>query len=371
MAQRPDSTATSVPDSTRPSAAPAVSNFDMSGVLFANYQYRTDRGPVRAANKFDLERIYLTFRMPAGDRARIRLTTDVFQQQQSDNDSYYRGWTLRAKYAYFQYDYLRRSTARGVVRFGLVHNAFIEHDESYWPRWISTVATDRHGYFSSADAGLATAVTLPGNVGEIYGSITNGPGYTSRETDRFKDFAARVTLTPFSGAIGPLRSLALTAWSYRGSTGSKFVNGGTGQVGPVGSSLDRSRWGVFAALKNSTFTLAGQYAARSDEGETGSNTPADPRAVTDSSGNLVSAYAILRPFASRKNAIGTVSFLGRIDRVTTNRARNERHSFVVGGVTIDLTSSASLSLDYQEQLLHETGSAASHKTVFLHLIGRF
>lgn len=372
LAQQPDSTAKASPDSTRAGTVPAAPRIDFSGVLFANYQYRTDRGTVRGANKFDLERVYLTFRMPAGERASIRVTTDVFQQQQTGNDSYYRGWTVRAKYAYLQYDYLKRATARGVVRFGLVHNVFIEHDESYWPRWISTVATDRHGYFSSSDAGLATMVTLPGKLGEFYATITNGPGYTSRETDRFKDYAARITLTPFANrGHGLFQSLALTAWSYRGSTGSKFANGGPGQIGPIGGSLDRDRWGVFAVLNNPTITIAGQYAARSDAGETGSNTTTLPRSVIDSTGNLISAYAVLRPFTTKDGAIGTVSFVGRVDKVATNHEQKERHTFVVGGVTIDLAKSASLSLDYQEQLPHAGGPAVPNKAVFLHLIGRF
>lgn len=370
-AQQPDSAGRTGADSTKP-AAPAAPKLDLSGVVFANYQYRTNRGASRGANKFDLERVYLTLRMPAGERASVRITTDVFQQPQSGNDSYYRGWTIRAKYAYLQYDYLKRGTARGAARFGLVHNVFIEHDETYWPRWISTVATDRHGYFSSADAGLASAITLPRKLGEVYAAITNGPGYTSREVDRFKDYGARLTLTPFaSRADGLLGSLALTAWSYQGSTASRFAAGGAGQLGPVGSSLQRDRWGVFAAVKNPALTIAAQYAARKDEGETGSNTIADQRAVVDSAGHLVSAYAIARPFASLAGAARSISLVGRVDRVTTNRALRQQHTLVIGGVAIDLTKAASLSLDYQEQLPRDGGPASPSKTVFLHLIARF
>ncbi|MFL5556276.1 MAG: hypothetical protein ACJ78D_10825, partial [Gemmatimonadaceae bacterium] len=61
------------PDTTKsppPSAATTVSiPVDFSGVIYANYQYRGDAGPAKSTNKFDLERAYLTFRMPAGDRA--------------------------------------------------------------------------------------------------------------------------------------------------------------------------------------------------------------------------------------------------------------------------------------------------------------
>src|ERR1041385_7212713 len=66
---------------------------DFSGVIYSNYQYRTDI-QAKDFNKFDLERVYLTFRMPAGDRTSIRVTTDVFQQQNAANAAYYAGWTV-------------------------------------------------------------------------------------------------------------------------------------------------------------------------------------------------------------------------------------------------------------------------------------
>src|ERR1043165_7251974 len=79
-----------------PPAAPAL-NF--SGVIYANYQYRTD-GALENFNKFDVERAYLTFRMPAGDKVNIRVTTDVFQQQNATNAAFYGGWVARIKYVY-------------------------------------------------------------------------------------------------------------------------------------------------------------------------------------------------------------------------------------------------------------------------------
>src|SRR5256885_7604871 len=51
-----------------------VPPIDFSGAIFANYQYRTDI-QAKDFNKFDVERAYLTFRMPAGDRTSIRVTT--------------------------------------------------------------------------------------------------------------------------------------------------------------------------------------------------------------------------------------------------------------------------------------------------------
>ena len=63
-------------DTTRPAPPPPPATVsipvDFSGVLYANFQYRGDKGAAHSTNKFDLERAYLTFRMPAGDRARRR-----------------------------------------------------------------------------------------------------------------------------------------------------------------------------------------------------------------------------------------------------------------------------------------------------------
>src|SRR5437867_1637849 len=77
-------------------AAQTQPPIDFSGVVFGNYQYLTDsaskaRTGGKSPNKFDIERVYLTFRMPVGDRTAIRVTTDIFQQSPS---GYYSGWTV-------------------------------------------------------------------------------------------------------------------------------------------------------------------------------------------------------------------------------------------------------------------------------------
>ena len=98
-------------DSTRTDTTKTVTKvtipIDFSGVVFGNYQYQAAAGPNKNQNKFDVERAYLTFKMPAGDRASIRVTGDLYQQTASGSDSYYKGWVLRAKYAYLQYDFLK------------------------------------------------------------------------------------------------------------------------------------------------------------------------------------------------------------------------------------------------------------------------
>src|SRR4051812_30674207 len=258
-AQQPTPADTTKPASPPVAPAPAPTTtvsipVDFSGVLYANYQYRGERGPSKSQNKFDLERAYLTFRMPAGDRASIRVTLDVFQQGTTPNDAFYRGWVIRAKYAYLQYDLIKSASWNANIRGGLLHNVVIDHIESFWHRWISQSPVERAGFFASSDAGVATLWTLPNKIGEFYATIVNGPGYTSREIDRFKDYAARLSITPLSASSNKIiKTFTLTGWTYVGAVSSIFVNGGFGQVGTVGNSLPRTRAGVFAGFRDPRF----------------------------------------------------------------------------------------------------------------------
>jgi len=367
-AQNPAGPATDTTASAPKASAPAI---DFSGILFANYQYRGDRGPAKSANRFDLERAYLTFRMPAGDRAAIRITTDVFQQTSTGNDAYYRGWSVRAKYGYLQYNYLVGTEWNASARIGLLQTVFIEHDEMFWPRWISQSPTERAGYFSSADAGIATAVALPRKVGEIYATVTNGPGYTSREVDRFKDYAARLTLTPWARKPGPLKSLDFSLWGYKGATASAFVGGGSGQVGPVGSALRRDRWGMHAGSLTRRLSAGVEYASRLEEGERGANTAASPRTLKDSTGKLISAYALVRPFSSSETKPHPLSLLARYDHVTVNKDADSGYDVIIAGLVWDLSSKASFSVDYQENNPGNGNPIAASKTWFAHFVARF
>lgn len=371
----------SSPDSAKPAAkaasapSPAI-NF--SGVVFGNYQYHGEAAS-KGQNKFDVERAYLTFKMPAGDRASIRVTGDLFQQTSSSNnaDAYYKGWVLRAKYAYLQYDYLQAKKSAdwsAVARVGLVHTMFIDHEENFWPRWLTNVPVERAGYFSSADAGVATIVSIPNKYGELYAAITNGPGYSSRETDRFKDYQVRLTLTPFgTSEMSYLRTFAVDGWVYRGAVASKFVNGGAGQVGSVGSGLDRNRWGAFAGIRDPRLTVGLDYAQRSDQGEGSSlNTIASPRVVTDSSGSLFSAYAVIRPFqiADAKSSF-PLGIVARWDRVKPNTSRDADYKVVIAGLIWDLSKKTSISLDYQEQTPRNTSIVAPTRIYYLHWVANF
>ena len=359
------------PAETKPSSTgPSI---DFSGVIYANYQYRGDAGTAKSANKFDLERAYLTFRMPAGERASIRITADVFQQTNPASDNFYRGWVIRAKYAYLQYDYLKSTGWNGLLRGGLLHNVVIDHIETFWPRWISQTSVERAGFFSSSDAGVANLLTFPNKLGELYLTVVNGPGYTSRETDRFKDYSARLSFTPLAARQNNLlRSLTITGWTYRGAVASRFVAGGTGQIGPVGDALAKNRAGVLVGVKDPRLSIGAEFATRADGIETGSNTILAPRVETDSTGRLVSGFLTLKPFQllSDRSAF-PLGLVARYDRFKPNTATSGYINTVIAGVTWDLTKKTALSLDYQEVTPHSGATAATSKTYFLHLVANF
>ena len=363
-------------DTTKPAPAPPSVSIpvDFTGVLYANFQYRGDAGTAKSTNKFDLERAYLTFRMAAGDRASIRITADVFQQATPPNDAFYRGWVIRAKYAYLQYDYLKSATGwNGLVRGGLLHNVVIDHIESFWPRWISQSPVERAGFFSSSDAGVSTLLTFPNKFGEFYATIVNGAGYTSRETDRFKDYAARLSITPFSGLSNKvIKTFALTGWTYVGAVGSQFAAGGAGQIGPVGSSMPRTRSGIFAGVRDPRLSIGAEWDTRSDGMETGANTALSPRASIDTTGRLIAGFVTAKPFqllsAQSTFPLGIVA---RWDRFKPNTANDSYINIVIGGLTWDVNKKTALSLDYQEVTPHSGAIAAATKTYFLHVVANF
>src|SRR3569623_1997832 len=98
------------PDHPKPAPSatkPATPGLDFSAWIFGDYQYQTDEAAKAAnggsaPNKFDIGRVYLTFKGPLGDRVSYRATTDIKQGGGTDS---YKGWFVRLKYAYLQYDY--------------------------------------------------------------------------------------------------------------------------------------------------------------------------------------------------------------------------------------------------------------------------
>jgi hypothetical protein len=350
---------------------PATPSVNISGLIFGNYQYHLS-GQNQEFNQFALDRAYINVRATVSERMSARVTSDVFQSGDGN------GWTIRAKYAYIQYDYLKRPSWSGVFRAGMLQNVMVENVEQFWPRFLSPVALERSGGFASADVGAATLVTLPQRWGELYAHVVNGPGYTRRESDRFKDFGARLTLTPLAGrASGLLSTLMISPWFYEGAIASTFVRGGGGgAIAPVGAGLPRDRYGVVAGVRDPRLTLAGEVARMRTVTDALGPGTIPTRVVSDARANIWSAHGILRPLAfGRADRASRFGIVGRYDGVEPNTATDERYHFLIAGILIDVNARSTLAFDYQEQLANDGAPAlpapGAFRALFAHIVVNF
>jgi hypothetical protein len=219
---------------------------------------------------------------------------------------------------------------------------------------MGTASVERFGYFSSADVGVATQLNFPKKKGELYAVVTNGNGYANPETDRFKSYAARMTLTPLaSGKHGLLTTLTFSPWIDVNQGASKFVQGGAGQAGAIGEGLTKNRYGVWAGIKDPRLVLAAGYSQRIDGVESGANTTASPRRVADVTGRLVSGLAVFRPMQLADSASKSpLSILLRYDAITPNTDAAASNHLFESSLILDLARSkrAQVALDYQETL---------------------
>jgi hypothetical protein len=260
----------------------------------------------------------------------------------------------------------------------MLHNVIVEHIEQFWPRFVSQVPLERSGGFASADVGAAALVALPARIGEVYAHVVNGPGYTRRESDRFKDFAARLSLTPLAGRMtGPLSSLTISPWLYEGATASRFVRGGgNGAIAPVGDGLPRNRYGVIVGIRDPRLTGAVEAARMHTVTDTLGPGTVPTRVVADARANVLSVYGILRP-AAFVNASRRSRFwiIGRYDDVESDRVADDRYHFLIAGLFFDLNARSSLALDYQEQLANSGAptlpSPGSFRALFAHVVVNF
>jgi hypothetical protein len=359
-------------------AAPA-SPLDFSGVMFGNFQMRSDSAAKAATggkqpNRFDLARVYLNFRMPAGERGSIRATTDLFQNTVG---GYYAGWSLRFKYAYFQYN--ATSNLAGVeglnmvARVGMLHNVVVEHMDSYWPRWLSQNAVETHGFFASSDMGVASLVTLPKKRGEAYFTVTNGTGYTAAETDRFKDIGARFSWTPFANDSSVLRTLVITPWYLKGRVAGLFPNGGPGQVGPVTEGVQRDRRGLFLGVRDRRLTGGAEFSQRAEDVEGGANTVGNPRTVRSRTSDLTSAFAVVRPLelmdASKRSRL---SLFARVDDFQFDDTPvASSTSLAWFGVLWDLNARSTFTVDFQTMKAKNGTVTVPTKTLFFHWVANY
>jgi hypothetical protein len=369
------------PRVTASSQSPSPPPFSFSGVLYLNYQYGGLAG-ARSENRFDMDRAYLNFRASSGTRDSIRVTLDVFQQRDATRDQYYRGWTMRVKYAYLNHDFVGGPTAGTAVttgvsssdalriwgRIGLLQTVVIEKEEQFWNRGLSQAAVEQAGYFNSADAGVALGVSLPNRAGEIYATIVNGAGYQSRETDRFKDFQARLTLTPWARGTSFLRGLQLSPWFSIGGQASAFATR-RGTVAPVPDARRKDRYGFLTTYRDSRLVAGLQLARKVDVAETADTTSAIVPTTRDVTGNLTSAFVFWRPLGPASSSPWSV--LTRVDNIKPDDTAPGTQRRYIVGTSWDISPRTSVTFDVQSLSPRNGLSGTATRTYFLHFIANF
>ena len=369
-----DTTKVAVPDTPQPPApapAPALP-FAFSGVIYTNFQYGGVKGN-RAQNRFDLDRAYLNFRASAGEHDSVRVTVDAFQQRDTTRDTYYRGWGARLKYAYVQYEYLRGfgDELRANIRLGMLQTVVVEREEQIWLRGLANTAVEQNGFFSSSDIGVATTVSLPGKRGELYATITNGNGYTSRELDRFKDFAARLTMTPWANRVSYFKGLQISPWYLKGNRASDFARK-RGTVLALSEGQQRDRYGLLITLKDPRLSLGAQVARKRDVVESADTTRDIAPTATTRTGSVTSLYALIKPLLYIQSApewpLGVVF---RLDRSSNNVDADPYQRNVIAGLSWDFNKKTTVYFDVQASQPKRGSTAPDTRTFFLHVIANY
>ncbi len=362
-----------------PNSPPAVAGprVNVSGLMLGNFQYHLEPGADSAAdeqrraganqNQFVIERLYLTVRSTITPKASVRATAELYNGAS--------GYQLRVKYGYLDYRFVDREATTAFVRVGLLQNIMIDQEETYWPRYVGTSPLAR--YFSASDLGVSVGATLPGGLGDVYAEVVDGRGYqgVGSADDRFKDFAARVTLTPFATAPGTraLRPLVIVPWYYKGDTASIFGpnssrSGADGYLGPLRAGRQRDRYGLFAAWDDPRLRLGVSLARRRSEIDAGENTALSPPTTTVRTGSLFGTFAIIRPLAFADSAgQSPFSVVLRYDRDDPNTAASGHVRFLMAGLTYDVTPDVSVALDYEEMMPQagQPATAANLRKVYL------
>jgi hypothetical protein len=205
----------------------------------------------------------------------------------------------------------------------------------------------------------------------VYGVVLNGPGYTSRETDRFKDLGGRVTLTPFINGHSFFRTLSITPWGLKGYRASDFIRK-KGTVTPVTGGQQKDRYGVHLGIKDPRITLATQLAWRTDIIESADTLVDATPTATPRDGRLISAYAIAKPLTFFEALPSwPVLALVRVDQIKPDANSPANALNVIAGLGYDLNKKAQLWIDFVNQDPRKGSTAADIKTFLIQAIVNF
>lgn len=273
--------------------ASAQSAVSIGAVGYAQYRYLLS-GDGLNGNNFDVTRAYLTAAGKLTHGVGVRITTDVYGNSDGQKG-------VRLKYAYVTWRPERSAVG---FRFGLTETPWIGWEEALWDfRMQGPVATDRNGYLTSSDYGVAVDGSWDGESVNFQAGLYNGEGYNQPPGDGHKDVSARL-------------SVRLLASDDPGRVGGLRANG-YAQLGTPSGGGRRNRYIGMVSYKSKLLTLAGELALTRDR---------DSLTTVTTRGRVASTFAVVRIPNT------PVALIGRVDLVDpdVNLHGDRRTEFIAG-----------------------------------------
>jgi hypothetical protein len=288
-------------------------------------QFETSR------NSFYFDRAYINIKASLTPQITARLTPDVYSITDGTGKTQY---MTQMKYAFFDYTPLNTDDGLALTfSVGLIPNQWISNVEKYYGyrgvqktftdySWATgqkisknpvtgkayQVSTSTGSFFSSADLGMTTKLSLPKKYADVYLSVLNGNGFRNEGFDqnRFKDFMASAFIYPLAGEIAKntekmkslkktrldgITDLTVGGFAYLGKQANNeygVVNGGQYKTTKFGGMLNlKYNFTNFGSVK-----VGGEYSAFTNQVPSNPLTP-----TTDStySGGGLSTWLEFNP----------------------------------------------------------------------------
>jgi len=253
----------------------ALKGVKLSSTIFAGWE-GTNRHPAgnnsnantgSNANKFYLDRAYLTVSKDVNNWLGMRFTADLFRDA---HDVANNGLELRVKYAYADLKFFGTST-----KAGMVPTPSDSYDGSIYPyRVQGKHFLDAYGIQSSADLGIVNSGAFGGNMDKEYlkygnrsfggkwggwmVGLYNGTGYDRDETNTNKVVSGLVYIRPLP-TVSILKGLQI---AYVGTYGLSNSNFNAANLPPDKKLTDYPDWRshiLQASLVHPYFAVMGQY----------------------------------------------------------------------------------------------------------------
>jgi len=199
---------------TPPDDTPTIK---VGATLFTDYTFQSEPevpdadGNAVHSNSFNVGRAYINITGNISHLLAFRITPDIVRES-GLGSSVAGSLTYRLKYAYAQVNLDDWMTKGSWVRLGMQQTPWVDFEETvYRYRFQGTIFTDREGYLSSSDVGLAFHTNFAKNYGDVMVGIYNGETYSRPEANDEKAFQVRGTLRPIPMSA-VLRGLRITAF---------------------------------------------------------------------------------------------------------------------------------------------------------------